>query len=176
MMGDERVSREPEINNYLQLVKRFPDHEVTENTLETIPLDTETEKDFAFRVENYFLQELTELTNPKIISILGVGIDGHTAGIFPMEEKLFRQVYQDDVMYAPVALKGLTIDSRASVTPTWLLDHADVLLGYICGEAKKEILIDLNTNDKKLHERPAEILKLHRRAYVYTDQDITPRE
>jgi len=174
MMGDERVSRESNINNFLQLKGLHPDHPVTNRTIDTTPLENETTRDFAYRIEKTFLETLTKLTNPKIIAILGMGIDGHTAGIFPMDDKAFRQTYQDDVTYAPVDLQGLTIDSRASITPTWLLAHVDTVLGFICGPSKKEILIDLNTNDKKLNQRPAEILKLHRQAFVYTDQDITP--
>lgn len=176
MMGDERVSREQKTNNYLQLKNLYPNHPVLANTLDTTPLENETAKDFAYRIEKTFSDVLVKLSNPKIVAVLGMGTDGHIAGIFPMDEKAFRQTYQDDVTYAPVDPQGLIIDSRASITPTWLLTYADIVLGFVCGSSKKNILIDLNTNDKKLFERPAELLKLHRRAIVYTDQDITPTE
>jgi 6-phosphogluconolactonase/glucosamine-6-phosphate isomerase/deaminase len=174
MMGDERVSRESTINNFLQLEQRYAKHPVLSRTIETVPTENETGKEFAHRIEKTFLETLTELINPKVIAILGIGTDGHTSGIFPMDEKSFRKTYQDDLTYVSVEPQGLISDSRASITPTWLLDHTDVIIGYVSGASKKQMLIEMNTNDKNLNERPAELLKVHKRAFVYTDQDITP--
>jgi len=172
IMGDERVSGEEEINNFLQLRARYPEHKVTSNLIETVPYGNESKKDFAERIEKLFLETLVELNNPKIISLLGIGTDGHTAGIFPMDEQSFRKVYQDDRTYVPVQVEGLKIDSRASFTPSWILNHVDIVIGFIVGESKREILTKLNSETKKLNERPAEIFNLHKRAYIYTDQNI----
>lgn len=172
MMGDERVSGKGDINNYLQLVARYPEHPVIKETINTTALENETEKDFAIRIENIFLQTLIELKNPKIIFILGVGADGHTAGIFPLDEVSFRRAYQDDLTYVPVKLDGLKIDSRASFTPSWILNNADELIGYVVGASKKEILSKLNSETKKINERPAELLNLHKRVHIFTDQDL----
>jgi len=172
MMGDERVSGEPEINNYLQLKTRYPGHGILDHLVETVPEETETPKNFAHRVEENFFSILTELSNPKILCVLGVGTDGHTAGIFPMTSEAFRRVYQEDLTYVPVTVEGLTIDSRASFTPSWILNSVDELIGYVVGQDKLEILTKLNTEDKKLYERPAELLKLHARTTVYTDIDL----
>jgi len=117
----------------------------------------------------FLLKKFLELSNPKIITILGVGLDGHTAGIFPLEKSIFQETYKEDVTYAPVHLKSLTIDSRASFTPNWILNSSDVLIGYITGETKKEILDGLLNESKNIHERPAELLKLHKNSFIYTD-------
>lgn len=174
IMGDERVSGEPRINNYLQLKSRYQSHPVTALTMDTSPKENESVENFAARINDSFLEKLTELNNPKIISILGIGKDGHTAGIFPMDEVSFRRTYQDDLTYVPVHVEGLTIDSRASFTPSWLLSNADELIGYAVGPDKKEMLENLSSETKKLNERPAELLNLHKRAFIYTDQDIEP--
>jgi 6-phosphogluconolactonase/glucosamine-6-phosphate isomerase/deaminase len=71
-----------------------------------------------------------------------------------------------------VTLEGLRIDSRASFTPNWILDNVDELIGYVVGADKQAILKKLNTEDKQLNERPAELLKLHPRTTVYTDIDM----
>lgn len=176
MMGDERVSGESEINNYLQLVARYPEHPVTSRTINTAALENETEKNFAIRIENIFMETLTSLKNPKIIFILGVGTDGHTAGIFPLDEVSFRRVYQADLTYVPVKLDGLTIDSRASFTPNWILNNVDEVIGYIVGANKKEILAELSSETKNLNERPAELLNLHKRVHIFTDQDIASED
>jgi 6-phosphogluconolactonase/glucosamine-6-phosphate isomerase/deaminase len=172
MMGDERVSRESSINNFLLLQSRYPKHPILKHLIETVPKENESAASFVLRVEKYFFSILTELHNPKIIYVLGVGIDGHTAGIFPMEIESFRRTYQDDLAYVPVIIEALTIDSRASFTPSWILNNVDELIGYVVGSSKQEILTKLNTEDKKLNERPAELLKLHTRTTVYTNLDI----
>lgn len=142
-------------------------------TLETVPLVNESIKDFSIRIEEKFFSTLTQLHNPKILYVLGIGTDGHVAGIFPGEIDWFRKTYQEDLTYVSVHQEGLTIDSRASFTPTWILQNADELIGYAVSQSKKEILTKLNTEDKKLNERPAELLKLHARSTVYTDQDVS---
>lgn len=174
MMGDERGSREPSENNYLQLVSKYPEHPVTERTLRTDLHEGENLKNFATRIEKTFLEKLTELNNPKIIFLLGIGADGHTAGIFPLSEAEFRRTYRDDLTYAPVHLEGLRIDSRASFTPSWILNNADELIGFAVGADKQEILAKLSSETKKINERPAELLNQHKRSTFYTDQDIEP--
>ena len=173
MMGDERGSRESTTNNSLQLTARYPDHYVTNNIIMTVPEASENLENFTNRILETFSTEIKKLTNPKIIQVLGVGSDGHTAGIFPLPESEFAQVYdRPDLDIVPVAIKGLTIDSRASFTPNWILGKADVLIGYVVGAGKKMILESLINESKEIHERPAELIKRHERATVYTDQLI----
>lgn len=177
MMGDERVSGESDTNNFLQLQTRYPDSPVTACTIPTIPEVNESPEYFATRIEKIFLEKISTLRNVKIISILGLGADGHTAGIFPLPKESFQETYRDDSVYVPVHVEGLTIDSRASFTPTWLLDHVDAVIGYVAGEGKKMILESLIHESKLIHERPAEILKLHRDVNLYTDRSmIVPRD
>ena len=90
-----------------------------------------------------------------------------------MDESSFRNIYREDRAYVPVHQESLRIDSRASFTPAFILDHADEIIGYAVGKDKQNILTELNANDKKLSQRPAEILKLHKRVTVYTDLDIS---
>tara|TARA_B100002019_G_C21240407_1_gene585197 strand:- start:636 stop:1139 length:504 start_codon:yes stop_codon:yes gene_type:complete len=167
------VSGEAEINNYLQIKNHYPEHQVIQNLIETVPADGESEIEFATRIEKTFLETLVLLKNPKIIFILGAGADGHTAGIFPLDKKSIQETYRDDLTYVPVHVEGLTIDSRASFTPAWILEHAGLVIGYVVGQSKREILSELNNSDKELHERPAELLKLHKHSKVYTDIDIS---
>lgn len=172
IMGDERVSREPDINNFLQLQRRYIHHPILNSVIQTVPKENQSAKDFAHTIEETFFSILTELNNPKIILLLGVGTDGHTAGIFPLSKTVFQETYPADQTYVPVTLEGLTIDSRASFTPDWILQNVDELIGYVVGTDKREILTKLNSEDKKLNERPAELLKLHTRSTVYTDLDV----
>ena len=169
MMGDERVSGDPMINNSLQLLARYPWHRVTQCFVPTIPEPNESIEDFALRIETNFEKLFSELHDPLVIALLGIGPDGHTAGIFPLPAQSFAEVYRDDRTYVPVHVEGLRIDSRASFTPSWLLAHIGAVVGYAAGEGKKMILESLTNETKPLPERPAEILKLHKNVRIYTD-------
>jgi 6-phosphogluconolactonase/glucosamine-6-phosphate isomerase/deaminase len=170
MMGDERVSGEQEINNTLQLQRRYPGHAVVKHLISTVPEVHETPKVFAEQIEKNFYETISNLENLKIIALLGMGSDGHTAGIFPLPEDTFTSVYQkDDTTYVPVHVEGLTIDSRTSFTPTWILDKVDHVIGYVVGDSKSAILESLIKETKPINERSAEILKQHSSVSTYTD-------
>lgn len=169
MMGDERVSGEIEVNNFLQLNSMYPDHPVTKMTLDSSADQDETVEDFSTRIKNIFEEKFSELYKPTVIVLLGIGTDGHTAGIFPLPEKQFTEVYEADPTYVPVHLKDLTIDSRASFTPSWILNNATHVIGYAVGESKKLILKSLINEFKEIHERPAELLKRHPNSVLFTD-------
>ncbi|MBP6881706.1 MAG: 6-phosphogluconolactonase [Candidatus Pacebacteria bacterium] len=175
MMGDERWSREREVNNTLQLQTRYLEHLVNKTLIATIPDENESLVDFAARIEKTFLEKLSQLRNVKIFMILGMGSDGHTAGIFPMSKGSFQKTYRDDTTYVPVHVEGLKIDSRASFTPAWILRQVDEIFAYVVGDAKHLILKSLINETKELHERPAELLKLHKHSHIYTDQALEPK-
>jgi 6-phosphogluconolactonase/glucosamine-6-phosphate isomerase/deaminase len=171
MLGDERGSRDVTINNSLQLVTRYPDSYVAKNLILTVPAETEELEKFTSRILETFLTKTENLKNPKIIQVLGVGLDGHTAGIFPLPIDEFTNIYnRPDHDIVPVHLEGLRIDSRASCTPNYIQSKADELVGYVVGSDKKMILESLINETKSIHERPAELIKRHSQTKLYTDQ------
>ncbi len=172
IMGDERGSREREINNTLQLQNRYPDHFVTNNLIETIPNEAEILPDFASRINQNFSKVFSELKNPKIFMVLGMGADGHTAGIFPLPLDQFNDTYKEDVMYASLQLDSLTRPHRASFTPSWILSNVSYIFAYAAGESKRAVLESLKNESKPIHERPAEIFKIHSKVALYTDQEL----
>jgi len=172
MMGDERGSRGVELNNFLQLQAKYPVHWITKNCLRTVPEENENLEKFSTRISDQLDQALAELSNSQIIHLMGMGSDGHTAGIFPLPEDQFAEVYNQDVSIVPVHLESLTIDSRASVTPTWINTYVGHVIGYAAGESKKTTLESLTNETKPIHERPAELWKLKSGTRVYTDQVI----
>lgn len=173
MMGDERVTGKEKINNYLQLKSRYKDHPLIGCVIDTSAQEAENPENYATRIRKIFFEKyFSKLHNPKIFMILGMGTDGHTAGIFPLDEESFAKMYEADSMYVPVHAEGLTIDSRASFTPGWILESVDAVIGYVVGDGKAAMLNQLKTESKPIHERPAEILKRHKNSTVYTDIKI----
>lgn len=101
---------------------------------------------FAVRIEKDVATLSASLTRVKNFSVFGVGSDGHTAGIFPLSEPAFNEVFVDDRTYVPVQVEGLTIDSRASFTPGWILNYVDEIITYVVGQDKRPILESLIVN------------------------------
>ncbi len=171
--GDERVSGEQSLNNHLQLKERLLDrvHEFT--LVDTVAQNDDTPESFAIRINAELEKIFTEHKNLHVISVQGLGADGHTAGIFPLSEDHFSDVYDHDSTYVAVQVKGLTIDSRASITPGFIQNRVDELYGYVAGEAKKMTLESLENDSKAIHEMPAQLFKTHKNCQVYTDIEMT---
>lgn len=172
MMGDERGSRDPKTNNYLQLQSQQRDHWAASNCRNTVPEVSESLATFAKRISEQLETTITSLNNPQVIYLMGAGTDGHTAGIFPLAQDRFKAIYERDLSVVPVHLTGLRIDSRASVTPQWIMNHVDHIIGYAVGSDKKTILESLKNETQAVHERPVELWKLKPGSKVYTDQHI----
>lgn len=172
IMGDERVSGVASENNYLQLKNRYQGFRILDRTIDTSMRAGEDVIEFSNRIQKEIEKNISESKNLKIISILGIGGDGHTSGIFPMERKAFLDTYQDDQTYVPVTLDSLELNFRASLTPNWILTNVSELLVYAAGQSKLDILYMMISEDKSLHERPAELIKQHVNAHIYTDQVI----
>ena len=172
MMGDERVSRVPSANNYLQLTKRYAGFRILDHTIDTSIKPDERSSEFSVRMSTEIEKIISETKNVKIISVLGIGTDGHIAGIFPLERGAFQDTYQHEQTYVPVRMKGLEFNFRASLTPSFILHKVSEIFVYAAGANKTDILYLLLGEDKSTHERPAELIKQHINAHVYTDQQI----
>jgi len=171
MMGDERWSREPEENNYLQLLELFDGDTQDYKFISTELAPREDVKDFSKRLtgtaENIFLKP-----NVQVITILGIGEDGHTASIFPMSEDQFKKTYGRDSTYLHTYVKGLKNEHRASLSPAFIKNRTNHIIAYATGKNKKEILNALVNETKPLHEMPSQLIKDHQSAVLITDQDI----
>lgn len=101
------------------------------------------------------------LTADFRFAILGIGPDGHTAGILPATEA--------------VDATGLTVgyntDQYDRVTMTVeALERLDEAVVYAMGEAKKPTLEQLRDQDLPLAEQPAQVLKHIKKVTIFNDQ------
>jgi 6-phosphogluconolactonase/glucosamine-6-phosphate isomerase/deaminase len=100
--------------------------------------------------------------NKVVIAQLGIGPDGHTAGILPNSvatEPNSRLV----VNYVADPYKRLTLSFTA-------LKKVTVAYVLAFGSNKMDALIALQSQNLSLSEQPAQILKQLNEAYVYNDQ------
>ena len=169
MMGDERGSRERKIGNYTQLVDRYG-AEATTSVVDTSMSIGETLDQYSARLSEIIRETIYKNQISSIVSIQGIGADGHTSSIFPMRNDRFQETYEADGPYVPVRMKGLTIDSRASLTPSWLLNNVDLMIGYAIGDTKAAVIRRLlERTEYELHDMPASLLTKHPNSHLYTD-------
>ena len=169
MMGDERWSREKSENNYLQLQDQLtPGHGL--KLVETNIKENENLTKFTTRLNLEFEKIISCSDKLQTICILGVGTDGHTASIFPMAEESFFNTSKQDVPYVSVHVESLKINSRASITPDFIKNQVNHVIGYAVGETKKSILNSLINESKPINEMPAQLIKLHKNSILVTDQ------
>lgn len=174
MMMDERYSHSPMENNFLQMTQTFFYAKLSNsqcNFIPSVPKETETHEHFAGRVG----AELTSYleTHPKrtVIALFGIGPDGHTAAIFPMQQKAFVDTYGQGSLYTQVVYTKNPFANRSSITPKFIKQFVTESFVYAVGEEKLPVLSTI-TDPYELHEMPAH---LHHQidSKLYTDLPLT---
>ncbi len=112
-----------------------------------------------------------------ILCSLGIGSDGHTAGIIPLSsEELFHQIYSNDKL-AVGHVQGGKHPKRITITPK-MITKSDKVLAYAVGEDKKPTLNTLQELDlsypgenwkSNLHNYPA-LYITERNGEIFTDE------
>lgn len=176
-LGDERYSKDPlyesatwpsysELDVFKQLISK--------GSFIYDMLSGDTLQHEAYRFDSFLKQSI--LTGCYILSNQGIGIDGHTAGIIPMENiEGFSGIYKGN-LEAVGHTHGGDHPERITITPN-LIDKVDSLLVYAVGEKKKEILRklyriqegDIPTPD--INICPS-VLLVNNSAQIFTDQVI----
>ncbi len=109
-----------------------------------------------------------------MIAILGIGTDGHTAGIMPFPEnrRFFRRTFNDGdrwvVGYDATREKN-EYPLRMTVTLP-LLRRLNAAVVYAVGEEKEEALRKVLAEEGALHTVPARIVHEIEDVYVFTDR------
>jgi len=176
-MLDERFSQDPAINNFHQMQK----HDFYNIALEsdvsffgTIPRAEDTMQTMAQRWEKNLRNWKTENPDGLIVATLGLGTDGHMAGIFPeADEQKFNELYNSNswIIAHNVGEKNQYPD-RVTATLTFL-KLVDVAYAYVCGAEKKPAFEKLIKKQGKVHELPALAWYDIKKVTVFTDLVIT---
>jgi len=107
----------------------------------------------------------------KIIALLGMGSDGHTAGIFPdADENVFHDRFESDCLVAGYrAPEYATCPERVTATLSFLEKNVDQAFVFVSGEEKRAVWERVLRNDEPIHLLPAGIFHRLRSAEVFTD-------
>lgn len=176
---DERFSADPEINNFLQLRRSaFTANAHTRGCqfIETVPREGETLPQFASRFEDSLRSWRNKNAGGSIIATVGIGEDGHTAGVLPMQHdavrfaSLFVETQRWIVGYEAISPSVHRL--RVTVTLSFMIVHIDHAVVFAVGASKCPIIEKVLKGGAALHECPALVLHSLRDAILITDLKI----
>lgn len=159
MMMDERFTANLEENNFLQMTKTFFYTKLSNSQctfLPSIPYENEEHSDFTTRTEKVFTNYLENHQNCTVLALFGIGPDGHTGAIFPMQQDSFVDTYGQGNLYTKVQYDENPFSSRSSITPKFIKNYITESFVYAVGESKLPVLATI-TDPYELHEMPAHI-------------------
>lgn len=166
---DERFSTDPKSNNFSQIkatefFKRAQSRYVS--FIDTTVTAEDTLVHFSERFEAALRGWRTKHPDGVVLVTMGVGTDGHTAGIFPNHLNAEVAVWVVSVTL-PVELNPYP--ERITVTPLFLLEEVTQAFGFLTGEEKRDLLQRLQSSDCSHKEIPACIMKDMQSVTVITD-------
>lgn len=150
---DERFSADAEYNNSLQL------QDLGLPVLITAPESGEAAIDFGKRFDRILRDWFVQHSDGVCIATIGMGGDGHVAGIspFPENAETFNVLFGGEQL--AIGYNGhLNPSERVTVTPHFLQTKLDVGIVYIVGESKKTALDLIKDPETLPHQLPAKVL------------------
>lgn len=169
---DERYSHDVRVNNYAQLTAtpffkicmergaQYISTEVTEETQEEVRVQWEV----SLRVWKSVHQD------GVVLGTMGVGQDGHTAGIFPQISEV--DFGGESLVVAYTLPDGAhQYRERITTTFTFLTEWVDEAIVYAVGEEKREVLMQLEKGTETREEMPACVFHEMRSVKLFTDID-----
>lgn len=171
-MLDERFSSDPSINNFSQFQKTdFYTFalEMETNFFGSLPRKDETKEMLAERLEKNIRNWKSENPEGLVIATLGMGPDGHTAGIFPnANENEFNQLFNSDPWFVAYSTNKHEYKDRVTSTIP-LLKQVNKAIGFVCGQEKKEKFELVKTKTDSVNTLPALIWHEMKNVEVFTD-------
>lgn len=161
---DERFSMDPEINNFCQLEKtKFFDVCIEKGCaiIGTKIYKTETLPKAVMEFETQIRRWKKEFPKGVVVALLGIGEDGHTAGVmpFPESKRLFEDLFLDEEWVVSFDATGKSEYAlRFTVTLSFLRDCVDQAVVFVKGQNKKLALDMLADTSLPIQQVPAKIL------------------
>lgn len=171
---DERFSQDGQVNNFIQIQQTdFYTDAQTANAsfFGTLPRVGETKENLARRWQDNLKKWHEQHPQGKIFATVGMGADGHMAGIFPLPEDQtkFNQLFNAaDWVVAYNALGKNQYPERVTTTFTFFKE-IDEAIGYICGQEKKSKFEALISKTGQLQTLPALGLYKIKHVQIFTD-------
>ncbi len=171
---DDRYSRDPKINNFAQIVdSNFfrGARERSASYIDTRPGEDESLENLADRFENELHNWISENPEGKILATIGMGADGHVAGIMPdpAEKDRFSEIFESDRWVAGYDAKEKDPKNPLRVTTTLsFIKKIDRSITFMTGEEKRSAL-EAALDSGSFDEIPARVIQEISKASIITD-------
>ncbi len=178
-VGDERWTLTPEHSNTAQLVT-LPAWQTYllrgVRTIDPRPHVSESLQDTSARFDRDIKLWHNTHSNGVVVAVLGIGTDGHLAGVLPMptERERFASLFLAPHPYVRGYHSDTTTDehaSRMTITLRYLMRHVTHTIVYATGPQKRAALSSLDVPGP-IADVPARILHHLQQVDIYTDQDV----
>ena len=176
---DERFSDDKSHNNFLQLSALDVYAQALSagaSAIDTSPKDGWTRDSLVETMDSAIRGWKANNPQGKIVALVGIGPDGHTAGImpFPENEAYSAETFnQDDVLVVGYdAGDKNPIPMRVTTTFPFLRKYVDEAVVYITGDKKREALQKALADEGNIFCTPARIVKEMKSATLFTDITI----
>jgi 6-phosphogluconolactonase/glucosamine-6-phosphate isomerase/deaminase len=169
---DERCTDDMSSRNYTQLAVTEFFARALLRGVHSLPILDEahnTDVDAEFRFEQRLRHWKEENPAGQIVVTMGIGVDGHTAGIFPdVPDVTFDSLDWVVSYHLPENINPFT--HRITVTYTFLLSVVDAVIVLAKGEDKTAIVERIINKSVSLDTTPAAILNELPSVSLFTDQ------
>lgn len=174
---DERFSDDPEVSNFLQLSQTdfFQLAQINHcSFISPVANEGESLAECADRFESTLKQWHTNHPDGRSIATVGIGSDGHTAGVFPSDEATFNKRFCSESWVCGYELEAdqHKHNQRITTTATFLTDVLDGAIVFATGSKKCETLKAINEADQPPYQQPGQLLH-NVKASLFTDCDLS---
>lgn len=161
---DERWSTDPQVNNSRQLQAAGLPVEILEPQL------NETVAAMGLRFNQLLHDWRVQYSEGQMIATLGMGADGHTAGISPLPDDptIFKELFTEDTIWA-VGYEGLLVPPERVTVTFPFLNQISQLIALITGAAKQPVLAAALAEQQQPHQLPMTALAHHPGLRIFTD-------
>ena len=178
---DERYSFDDDDWNFSKLEHSSLLAHATQNGVHLIdprPHENETLEETAKRFDLALKHWHVIHRDGIVIATMGVGPEGHTAGILPIPENTpaFTKLFLDDKKCAvgyEVHPEKNPYTKRITTTITYLTRHVEHAIVFASGVPKRDILRSIVQGEGDVASVPAMVLQQMKRVDLYTDLSLT---
>lgn len=175
-MLDDRFSDDPKINNFLQMqtmdfFKTGSKKKI--DIISTVPKPNESISVTTCRIEEQIREWLSKNPNGKVVATVGIGSDGHVAGVMPDTHNIldFSNMFLNDkkLVVGYEAAHETKYRKRVTVTLAFIQKFVDASIFFVIGQDKSGVLLSILTGNEKINVQPASIIRYLRNATLFTD-------
>lgn len=175
---DERVTSDQQSRNFPQVFQSelaALGKPLGVQWFDPVPHEQESPELAAWRFQTFLREWRKAFPAGMVIATMGLGSDGHTAGIFPYPEdpQGFLQTFDHDATWTVGYHAGYekhVLPDRVTVNLPFLRTQVDAAVAFAVGDDKRPALHRLLAPAGTLPETPARIMLEMPHVILYTDQ------